>query len=180
MVSKIKNFFQNKAFSLNSYVPFIIISLFVGTLAFTLQYRALALSKAEIQFQEPNGELGPKFKMDIASTPAERERGLMYVKSLADKSGMLFIFASEVVQSFWMKNCPLSLDMIFINQANEVVGVIENATPFSTEALKVDKPSIYVVELVAGSAKQYSIDTGDKLIFNSDIPKGVTAFSKKK
>src|SRR5712671_6552489 len=42
--------------------------------------------------------------LEVAATPEERARGLMYRTSLAEGSGMLFVFDEDRNQSFWMKN----------------------------------------------------------------------------
>jgi uncharacterized protein len=180
MMENFNKSFIRRAFATTSLFPFILIASITLTLSSFLQIRALALSKSEIIFLDPSGKSTPTLLMDIASTPSERERGLMYVKNLPEHSGMLFVFPRERIQSFWMKNCPLSLDMIFVNADREVVGIVTSAEPFSTEPLSVGKPSIYVVELVAGSAKRYGIKVGDKLNFKSEIPKAVDDFSGNK
>ncbi|MBI3060230.1 MAG: DUF192 domain-containing protein [Deltaproteobacteria bacterium] len=71
-------------------------------------------------------------KVEIADTPEKRVLGLQYRSELSDDQGMLFLFPSESVQSFWMKNTPLSLDMIFIGGDLKIVGIIHQAIPFST------------------------------------------------
>ncbi len=73
------------------------------------------------------------FHVDVADTPGKREIGLMYRTDLADDRGMIFIFPSESQQSFWMKNTPRSLDMIFIGRDRRIVGIVEQATPFSLD-----------------------------------------------
>ena len=55
-----------------------------------------------------------RFMVEIADDEAERERGLMYRPPLEDDRGMLFQFPAATEQSFWMKNTPSSLDIIYI------------------------------------------------------------------
>ena len=57
-----------------------------------------------------------EFLVEVADTAGKRQMGLQYRQTLADARGMIFLFPSESVQTFWMKNTPISLDMIFINR----------------------------------------------------------------
>ncbi len=106
-----------------------------------------------------------RVQVEIVKSEKDRAKGLMYRKELGAHKGMLFIFDSEEIQSFWMKNTYIPLDMIFINKKMEVVGVIENASPMTTNSRSVSNPSIYVVEVNAGYAKQYGITRGTKVGF---------------
>lgn len=53
------------------------------------------------------------WKLEIARTPEEHSRGLMYRRHLCDRCGMLFIFEEEKPQAFWMKNTYIPLDIYF-------------------------------------------------------------------
>src|SRR5262245_5233929 len=67
------------------------------------------------------------FQSEIADTPLERQKGLMFRTSMGEKEGMLFLFADEAPRSFWMHNTLIPLDMIFIRADRTVLGVVENA-----------------------------------------------------
>jgi uncharacterized membrane protein (UPF0127 family) len=105
------------------------------------------------------------FQVEVADTPAKREMGLQYRRELADDRGMIFIFPVESQQSFWMKNTPIPLDMIFINRDRKIVGIVEQTTPFSLDARSVATPSRYVLEIKGGLAKRYGIQAGDAVRF---------------
>lgn len=105
------------------------------------------------------------FQVEVANTPAKREMGLQYRRELADDRGMIFIFAVESQQSFWMKNTPIPLDMIFINRDHQIVGIVEQTTPFSLEPRSVASPSRYVLEIKGGLAKRHGIQAGDSVRF---------------
>lgn len=107
-----------------------------------------------------------RVKVELAITPEEQRRGLMYRQHLAPDSGMLFVFPETAIQSFWMKNTPLPLDMIFIDEDREIVGIVENTVPFSTTSRMVPRPSRYVLEVNGGFSKQHGIDTGQRV----DLP----------
>lgn len=112
-------------------------------------------------------------KVEVADTPDARAHGLMYRRDLAADAGMLFVFPNESDQQFWMKNTPLPLDMIFIDTARTIVGVVADTKPFSTQARGVGKPSRYVLEVHAGFCAKHGIATGDKVDF-VEVPDGAT------
>jgi len=106
------------------------------------------------------------FQVEVADTPAKREMGLQYRRALADDRGMIFVFPVESQQSFWMKNTPIPLDMIFINRDRKIVGIVEQTTPFSLDPRSVPAPSAYVLEIKGGLAKRYGIQAGDSVRFD--------------
>ena len=115
-----------------------------------------------------------EFVVEIADTPAKRQLGLQYRKALAQDRGMLFLFPTEQVQSFWMKDTPISLDMIFIDRSLTIVGIVHEATPFSLDSRSVSLPSQYVLEINGGLARKLDIERGDNVQFNQ-IPARETA-----
>ena len=103
--------------------------------------------------------------LEVAATPAERERGLMYRRSLAEGRGMLFVFDADGNQSFWMKNTLIPLDLLFIARDGTVVGIHANATPLSTANIAVGKPSRYVLEVPGGWAARHGVAAGAQVEF---------------
>ena len=103
--------------------------------------------------------------LEVAATPAERERGLMYRTSLAEGRGMLFVFDEDRNHSFWMKNTLIPLDMLFIARDGTVVGIHANATPQSTANIAVGMPSRYVLEVPGGWAARHGISAGARVEF---------------
>ena len=101
--------------------------------------------------------------LEVAATPAERERGLMYRSSLAEGRGMLFVFDEDGNHGFWMKNTLIPLDMLFIARDGTVVGVHANATPLSTANISVGKSSRYVLEVPGGWAARHGIAAGARV-----------------
>jgi hypothetical protein len=73
-----------------------------------------------------NIEIGnKKYKVRLAETEEEKEKGLMYVKNLPKDEGMLFIYDEPQTVGFWMKNTHIPLDIIFIDEDYEVISVYE-------------------------------------------------------
>lgn len=105
------------------------------------------------------------FRVEVADTPEKRRRGLMYRRDLATDQGMLFVFPEERVQSFWMKNTPLSLDILFLDRRRRVVGIIRDTVPFSTRSVSVATPSVYALEVRAGLSRRHGIAVGDVVRF---------------
>ncbi len=123
-----------------------------------------------VRFQSPEGRVSPPFELQLAYTQADRVRGLKYVKSLSPREGMLFIFAKEKHNSFWMKDTYLSLDMLFLDRSKKIVGIIHSVPPFTTESQSVKAKSVYVVELLGGTSKRLEINIGDTMIVEQPIP----------
>jgi len=109
-----------------------------------------------------------RVQVEVAETPEQRARGLMFRKKLAAHEGMLFIFNREEVQSFWMRNTYIPLDMIFISKKMYVVGVVENAEPMTETSRRVDAPSTFVLEVRGGFAKAQGIAEGTRARFELD------------
>lgn len=78
---------------------------------------------------------------------------------------MLFLFPQESRLSFWMRNTPIALDMIFIDRHGTIVGIVEQAAPFSTDARSVAAPSQYVLEINGGLTRRHGIRAGDRVRF---------------
>src|SRR4026209_1381366 len=114
------------------------------------------------------------FQVEVADTPAKRTMGLQYRKELGSDRGMIFLFPAESPQTFWMKNTPIPLDMIFIDHERKIVGIIEQTVPFSLDTRSVGVPSQFVLEINGGLAKRHGIQTGDRVRFDGIAAEWVT------
>jgi hypothetical protein len=109
-------------------------------------------------------EKGPaRFRVEVVERDESRAQGLMWRRNMARDAGMLFVFPADELQSFWMRNTYLPLDMIFVNSQRQVVGVVERAEPLTETPRMVGRPSRYVVELNAGLAREHAITFGTKM-----------------
>lgn len=106
--------------------------------------------------------------VQMAKTGPERSKGLMYRRELAENVGMLFYMPEEVIQSFWMKNTYVPLDMIFISSDLSVNTILKNVAPLTTTPRKSNAPSKYVLELIGGSADKLGIGEGSKMVMVGD------------
>lgn len=118
---------------------------------------------------------GGAITVDVVDTPAAREKGLMFRKSLKPDYGMLFVFPMELDLGFWMKNTYVPLDIVFIG-ADKKVTVVHRNVRASTEKTTDEEVARaggrgqYVLELPAGAAKRWKLREGAKLRFEVVVP----------
>ena len=103
------------------------------------------------------------FSVEMATTEEEKQIGLMHRKELPDGKGMLFDFSPEQQISMWMKNTYISLDMIFIRADGRILRIAENTEPHSTKIISSGGLAKGVLEVIAGTAKKYGIQPGDRV-----------------
>jgi uncharacterized protein len=109
--------------------------------------------------------------VELAVTPEARRKGLMGREALAQGHGMLFVFKAESVQTFWMRNTLIALDMIFISgppsgDGAQVVGIVHGAPPRSTQLRSIKHPSRFVLEVPGGWSRANGLTTGAKVYFD--------------
>ncbi len=102
--------------------------------------------------------------LTVARSPEAHRQGLQGVKKLKPDSGMLFIFERPTPQFFWMKDTPLSLDLIFADSSGIISKIIKNAKP-NDETILAGGCAQYVVEVGAGTSA--AVEVGDRLIFKN-------------
>ncbi|WP_163996795.1 DUF192 domain-containing protein [Pyxidicoccus caerfyrddinensis] len=106
-----------------------------------------------------------RVEVEIAATPDARTRGLMWRKELADGKGMLFLFPSEDVQGFWMRNTLIPLDMLFISSDLRIAGIVSRAEPRTLNSRSVGLPSQYVLEVPGGWTEKVGVKKGTAVEF---------------
>jgi len=132
-------------------------------LAFALVPAAPA-SAAEFQTLEIASKSGVHvFQVELATTPEEQERGLMFRRELPPGQGMLFDFHVDQPVSFWMKNTYIPLDMIFIRGDGRILRIAENTEPLSEKLIPSGGAVRAVLEVIGGTAKKLGITTGDRV-----------------
>ena len=105
------------------------------------------------------------FKVELADTPEAQARGLMFRTELGDNEGMIFPSAQPGPRSFWMKNTPLSLDIIFIGTDGRITNIAANTVPYSLDSVSSTGNASGVLELRAGRAKALGIVPGDRVVY---------------
>ncbi len=129
---------------------------------------AVSFSSGILKIETEKGE--QTLEVEYALTPQEWMRGLMHRTSLEGKDGMLFIFPQERPVAMWMKNTPLSLDMVFIAKDGRVIRIARSTTPHSTDLIKSGGNAKGVLELEAGRAEALKINPGDRIIHAAFAP----------
>ena len=106
---------------------------------------------------------GTTIQLEVAQTSEQQAKGLMYRPALPDNRGMLFGFPSAQPVSFWMKNVPVALDMVFLHKG--VVKYIQAAAPpCASEPCPTYGPNTpidKVIELRSGRAAELKLKVGD-------------------
>lgn len=116
---------------------------------------------------EPEGHPPAEVTVEIARTARQIQRGLMYREHMPPDHGMLFLMGHERIQSFWMRNTLIPLDMIFISKDMTVAGVVANTAPLTDTPRRVDRPSSYVLEVNAGWAAAHHVGAGTRVRFRN-------------
>jgi uncharacterized membrane protein (UPF0127 family) len=109
---------------------------------------------------------GPqKFTVEVATTPAQMEQGLMFRRNLAADAGMIFDFKESSQATMWMKDTLIPLDMLFVDAHGRIVNIHERAVPQSLETIAAAAPVRAVIELNGGTAARLAIKPGDEVKF---------------
>jgi len=110
---------------------------------------------------------GKSFRVELARTPAEQAKGLMFRTELADDAGMLFLFDDEAPRAFWMKNCKIPLDILYFDSQWRLVGKSLNTPPCNLgdrcPSYPSGAPARYVLELRGGLGEEMGVILGDRL-----------------
>ncbi|MBB4641821.1 DUF192 domain-containing protein [Rhizorhapis suberifaciens] len=104
-----------------------------------------------------------RFQVELARTPDEQAKGLMFRKQLPPMGGMLFPFDPPQVASFWMKNTVIPLDMIFIRPDGTIAHIAANAEPYSLTPVSAGQMNSAVLEIAGGRAAELGIKEDDKV-----------------
>lgn len=120
----------------------------------------LALSRARVTFPEA----GVSVDAELAKTDAENERGLMYRTAMGEDEGMFFFLGERKVQTFWMHNTCIPLDMLFVDDDGTIVGVVESAPVLDDGVREVGCPSRFVLEVNAGWVRRHHVKPGQRVV----------------
>lgn len=99
--------------------------------------------------------------LERAVTWKQQQIGLMHRTQLGENEGMVFIAEWEDYYEVWMKDTPLSLDIIFLDRMAQIITIHHSAMPNNAE-LRYNpvKPAKFIIELNGGFCKKYKIDVG--------------------
>jgi uncharacterized membrane protein (UPF0127 family) len=103
------------------------------------------------------------FRVEVARSDEEQERGLMFRTEMGEDEGMIFPEKPPRPAVFWMKNTVIPLDIIFIGPDHRILNIAANAIPYDESPLPSNGPASAVLELNGGRAAQLGIAPGDKV-----------------
>jgi len=104
-----------------------------------------------------------QFRVEVAVTGEEQEKGLMFRTAMGADQGMIFPMDPPRMAAFWMKNTVIPLDIIFIGPNHRVLNVAADAVPYDLTPLPSTGPAAAVLELNGGRAAQIGLKPGDKI-----------------
>lgn len=106
---------------------------------------------------------GVPLRVEIADTDTLRAKGLGGHEPLQPDEGMLFIFETEGIYSFWMKDMRFPIDILWLALDGKVVHIEKNVSPESyPTSFTPGSPAQYVLEVRAGFVDQYDIRIGSR------------------
>lgn len=104
------------------------------------------------------------FIVELAVTPQQQGRGLMFREEMAPDHGMLFLFEPVRPVSFWMRNTPLSLDMLFVEADGTIANIAARTTPLSDRSYPSAGPVRAVLEINGGLSALLGIEPGHRVV----------------
>lgn len=120
-------------------------------------------SANEVTFESIEIDIaGSLYKLEVAETPEQKQQGLMYREELADRSGMLFIYPSEMNNRIWMKNTLIPLTVIWLDNKARVIDIkkLKPCRQQNCPIYGVDRPSKFIIEL---NAQFNELKPGDRI-----------------
>jgi uncharacterized membrane protein (UPF0127 family) len=145
------------------------------TVAYYLFFRKITnepkwIKEGEVTFiSHENRQQLSKIDVEVASNPTERQQGLMFRSKMDEDRGMLFIFEQESMESFWMKNTIMPLDIIFIDSKGVINTIHSNTVPYSEKSLPSKSKTQFVVEVNAGYCQRHGIKEQDLIEYKLDV-----------
>jgi len=117
---------------------------------------------------ERDGQIIAVVKAEIAETDEEKAQGLMYRKKLPDGEGMFFVFESDQILSFWMKNTFIPLSIAYISYDGRIID-IKDMYPHDTNSVVSSRSVRYALEVPQGWFSRVGVRTGDIVIIKRGL-----------
>ncbi len=118
----------------------------------------------DMKIIDRDGEVLAVVQVEVVSTPGATAKGLKYRDEVPEGTGMFFVFPEQIVRSFWMQDTKVSLDILFIDDKGDIVGIRRKTEPYSEDSITVGVPSKYVLEVPAGYCSKNGIHRGARVI----------------
>lgn len=111
---------------------------------------------------------GTRLNVEVAVTPEQKDRGLMFRDRLDENWGMLFVYDTEQPLSFWMKNTRMPLSIAFVDRAR-IVRDIRDMPPLSEETHTSKVPAMYALEVNQGWFRRHKVTPGTDVTFSTEL-----------
>ena len=121
--------------------------------------------------EDAEGRAVATLTAELAATPAERQRGLMFRQSLGEDEAMLFVYPVEARGAFWMKDTPIPLTIAFLAADGRVLELIDGR-PFDETRLQPATPYRHALEVNAGWFARRGLGEGARVVLPPDLPSG--------
>ncbi|MFO1171547.1 MAG: DUF192 domain-containing protein [Hyphomicrobiaceae bacterium] len=108
--------------------------------------------------------------VEVAESPSDKAKGLMFRRTLGDQEGMLFLYTEPQDVAMWMRNTYLPLDMVFIDKAGIVTEIAERTVPFSEERIESGGAVLAVLEINGGLSERLGLKPGDHVVYKAFTP----------
>ncbi len=105
-----------------------------------------------------------RYALEIAATPGQQECGMMFRRSVPNRTGMVFPFDPPRPANFWMDNTLVGLDIIFVGSDHRVLNIAARAVPLSRAIVSSNGDAASVIELAAGEAARIGLKAGDTVL----------------
>ena len=134
----------------------------------TEETTAVAVAELRKLVIESSSGKDVRLRVEVADDAAEQAQGLMNRKKLGKQQGMLFVYPSERVMSFWMRNTLIPLSIAYIDSEDRIIDLqdmepLDDEPPHYVSA----EPAQYALEVNQGFFDERGVKVGDKV----DLPK---------
>ena len=109
-----------------------------------------------------------EFDVYLAQKFEQQRRGLMFVRNMPERTGMLFIYDEDEIRSMWMKNTYIPLDIVFARSDGTVSSINHDTVPLTLNSQASTEPVRYVLELNGGTARRLGIARNSRLIWGNE------------
>jgi uncharacterized membrane protein (UPF0127 family) len=111
-----------------------------------------------------------KVRVEIAETPAQQARGLMFRRRLAPRAGMVFVFPSDTRAAFWMKNTRIPLSIAFYGSNGRILRMMDMPPCRVARCPSYDPKVAFrgALEVNRGAFRRWNVHRGDTITLTRD------------